>query len=125
MKKHIFSILPLLFLSLSVFAAAPAPEDPADGQVTINGLKSKVGITVSVAEGAYNRADLKIVDLNGNDVVFADSYTPQTKSVRGYDLSALPSGQYQVSLKVGDKSVKQDVRIYYNDNVKNYAFINR
>ncbi|MBE7176245.1 MAG: hypothetical protein INR69_07585 [Mucilaginibacter polytrichastri] len=125
MKKFFSFALFTLALSTAALASGPGEEPAGNDPVVINGLKSRVGIAIQFTNDFSNPAYIKIYDRSDKSVVFSETYKSNGEHSRGYDLSALPAGEYLVYVTVGDKLVKKEMSISSEKGTKSYSFIYR
>ncbi len=121
MKKSIVLSALVSLLSVGTLLAATPVENVGAGAanvISINSLKSNIGVAVSVNGQISGKAIVEIADNDGNKL-----YKTALKSqAKGFNLSELEDGDYTITVSAGNQAVKKQVHIY-NEGAKKAFFI--
>lgn len=123
MKKSI--VITALFSVLglgTLFAnAAPAKSNgnDIDKAVVINGLTSKMVVTVSVIDNLEKEPMVQINDSEGNNL-FKKAISSKAGETKAFNISNLDLGDYTLIVTTGKQSIEKQVRVLDLDGKKSY-----
>jgi hypothetical protein len=116
-----------LLLSTGLFATASAkPTDPTTPSVkdviTFSSLPSLRGLDVKVEKSGPGKAVVMVYDQNDN-VIFKDALPDKKKMEKGYILDQLENGDYTIEVVSNKQSVKKDIHVYDENNVRTFIVL--
>lgn len=125
MKNSIKLTALFLLLFSGAFASVPPTlkdVSPAENTIVINGLFTKIGVKISVAENLPAKALVTISD-KSNHALYKGTLESKKGSSKTYNLSALENGDYNISISQNHQEIKKQIHIYDNDGQKDYFII--
>ncbi|QXV67521.1 hypothetical protein INP83_10690 [Mucilaginibacter sp. 21P] len=123
MKKSIVITALFSVLGLGTLFANAAPAktngNDIDKAVVINGLTSKMVVTVSVTDNLEKEPMVQINDSEGNNL-FKKAISSKTGETKAFNISNLELGDYTLIVTTGKQSIEKQVRVLDLDGKKSY-----
>ncbi|MBD1391543.1 hypothetical protein [Mucilaginibacter glaciei] len=115
MKKSITLLALILTLSSALFAKTT----PADELITINPLRTALGVGISVNANDASRSVVRIYNAD-NTIQFIDQLAKKGTAAKAYILKDLEDGNYTIEVATKNQVVKKQIHVYNEDGKKSF-----
>jgi hypothetical protein len=126
MKNSLKLTALLLLASASIFAATPTKTVvPFTADIiTFSSLPSLTGLDIKVDKNVAGKVVVLVYDQN-NNVVFKDVMSGAKSMEKGYILNQLQNGDYTLEVSSGKQTIKKEIHVYDEDNVKTFFVVQK